>query len=154
MSQTLLTVLGHWNKTGQFQAAHVTNGTHVSNYGTWELPQGVWLHSHFPTRISKGNVAKKTWQNVVLTRILKEKPSPKLSHGHAPQRQDRLGRGPKPRLGPARRLAFHGGWGPISKPRAQFASLIQRHLHTPPRHTARCLILDIPFVKKQKPTLV
>lgn len=52
-------MLGHQNKTGQFQAAHLTNGTQVSNYGTWELPQGVWSHSHFLVRISKENTEPK-----------------------------------------------------------------------------------------------
>lgn len=108
----------------------------------------------FPHKNLKGEHGQKTWQNFILTRNLKETPSPKLSRGKASQWWGRLGRGRKPSLDPTRWLAFHGGWGPIAKPRTQFASLIQRHLHTPPLHTACCLILDIPFVKKQKPMLV
>ena len=121
-------MLGHRNKTGRFQAAHVTNGTQVSNYGTWELPQGVWLPSHFPTKNLKTEHSQKTWQNFILTRNRKEKPSPKLSHGKASQWKDRLGRGLQPSLEPTRWLAFHGGWELFSKPRTQFASLIQREL--------------------------
>lgn len=52
-------MLGHQNKTDQFQEAHLTNGTQVSNYGTWELPQGVWSHSHFLIKISKENTQPK-----------------------------------------------------------------------------------------------
>lgn len=147
-------MLGHTNKTGPFQVVHVTSRTQVSNYGTWELPRGVWSHSHFPVRISKGNMAKKHGRTSYWQEIRKKSQSPKLSPGKASQWQDRLGRGLKSRLDPTRWLALHRGEGPISKPRTQFASLIQRHIHNPPLHTDGCLIPDIPFVKKQKPMLV
>lgn len=104
-----------------------------------ESRRGTW-----PKNMAELHIDKKTER--------KAKPQAKPWKGFPTVGQ--AGKGLKPRLDPTKWLAFRRGWGPISKARTQFASLIQRHLHTPPLHTARCLIPDIPFVKKQKPTLV
>lgn len=69
-------MLGHQNKIGQFQAVHVTNGTQVSNYGTWELPQGVWSHSHFLIRISKENTWPKNMAELYIDKKSERKAKP------------------------------------------------------------------------------
>lgn len=87
-------MLGHQDKTGQFQDAHLTNGTQVSNYGTWELPQGVWWHSHFLLRISKENTWPKNMAELHIDKTSERKAKPQAKPRKGFPMVGQAGKGP------------------------------------------------------------
>lgn len=115
-------MLGQRNKTGQFQAAHVTNGTQVSNYGTWELPQGVWLPSHFPTKNLKNGTQPKNMAELHTDKKSERKAKPQAKPRKSFPMVGQAGKGPSTHLGTNQVADFPRGMELISKPRTQFAS--------------------------------